>query len=257
MTLSSITPLVITWNEEPNLRRCLDRLQWADQILVIDSGSTDGTLGICGSYPNVRVLARPFDNFANQCNFGLEQVGTTHVLSLDADYIVPEDFPGFVPGLDEHSAYRFPFRYCVFGKPLRACLYPPRAVLYPRSAAFYEEDGHAHRVRLSCEVRDAAMSIDHDDRKPLSRWVQSQWKYAVLEAEKLAEQNDNSLPDRLRRMIWPAAPAAFLYTLFVKRAILDGWAGWFYALQRTYAELLLSLILLEKRLCRAGAPPAP
>jgi hypothetical protein len=56
------------------------------------------------------------------------------------------------------------------------------------------------------------------------------------------------MADRLRRMIWPAAPAAFLYTLLLKGVILDGWPGWFYALQRTYAELVLSLILLERKI---------
>ena len=59
------------------------------------------------------------------------------------------------------------------------------------------------------------------------------------------------MPDRLRKWIWPAAPAAFFYTMFAKRLILDGWPGLFYVLQRTYAELLLSLEMLERRLsCR-------
>jgi hypothetical protein len=56
------------------------------------------------------------------------------------------------------------------------------------------------------------------------------------------------MADLLRRRIWPAAPAVFLYTLFAKGAVLDGWPGWFYVLQRTCAEVMLSLILLEKRL---------
>ncbi|MEM7601847.1 MAG: glycosyltransferase family 2 protein, partial [Verrucomicrobiota bacterium] len=96
-------------------------------------------------------------------------------------------------------------------------------------------------------------AIDHDDRKPLSRWSKSQYQYAILEAEKLEkEERPAGLPDRMRKWILPAAPLTLIYTLFVKLAILDGWAGWFYAFQRTYAELLLSLILLERKVRDRG-----
>src|SRR5262249_35942549 len=91
---------------------------------------------------------------------------------------------------------------------------------------------------------------------PLSRWLESQCNYARLEAQKLIEDANGpqSMADRLRMWIWPAAPAAFLYTLFFKGCLFDGWPGWFYALQRTYAELLLSLELLDHRLASRREP---
>ena len=84
--LDDITPLVITYNEAPNIARTLDRLLWARRIVVIDSGSTDETLEIVRSYPQAEVIHRSFDDFASQCNFGIAQVATAWVLSLDADY---------------------------------------------------------------------------------------------------------------------------------------------------------------------------
>lgn len=250
MNLSAITPLILTYNEAPNIRRCLERLTWATRVVVVDSGSSDETLEICGEFLNVEVAHRSFDSFAGQCNFGLSRIETEWVLSMDADYLVSDDFATIAIGLsDAPDGYRFAFRYCVYGKPLRACLYPPRTVLYRKSKAIYEDDGHGHKVRISGEVVDVMNVIDHDDRKPLARWLESQRRYAVLESEKLdAEAHPAGWPDRLRKMIWPAAPAAFLYTLFVKGVILDGWPGWFYVLQRSYAELLLSLHLLDRRL---------
>lgn len=250
MHLEPITPLILTYNEEPNIGRCLERLSWARQVVVIDSGSSDRTLDICASFPNVRVVHRAFDSFAGQCNYGLGQIETAWALSMDADYLLPRNFPEIVAALSESVVgYRFPFRYCVYGKALRSCLYPPRTVLYQRSFAFYEDDGHGHKVRIDGEVCDVAKPIDHDDCKPLSRWLESQKKYAVLEVEKLlACGTPEGWPDRLRLMIWPAVPACLLYTLIFKRIILDGWPGWFYVLQRTYAELLLSLLLLEHKL---------
>ena len=253
MNLASITPLVLTWNEEPNIRRCLERLKWAGRVIVMDSGSTDATLEICAGFPNVEVIKRPFDSFAGQCNAGLEHIDTEWVLSIDADYLMPFEFPGVV---EAHTAktdgIRFPFRYLVHGRPLRACLYPPRVILYRRRLARYRNDGHGHRVMIDGAIGEVGLRVDHDDRKPLSRWFDSQLKYARLEAEKLqSEPHPAGLPDRLRKMIWPAAPAAFLYTLFGKGVVFDGWPGLFYALQRTYAELVLSLILLEKRVFRS------
>jgi hypothetical protein len=64
-----------------------------------------------------------------------------------------------------------------------------------------------------------------------------------------------SKTDRIRLMAWPAPIGAFLYTLFVKGCLLDGWAGWYYALQRCTAEVLLALELVDRRLtgsARAG-----
>ena len=84
--IDEITPLLITYNEAANIGRTLEKLTWASRIVVIDSGSTDKTLEIVRKYPQAEIIQRPFDDFAAQCNFGLAQVKTEWVLSLDADY---------------------------------------------------------------------------------------------------------------------------------------------------------------------------
>src|ERR671933_1683988 len=88
--LEEVTPLILTFNEAPNIDRTLQRLTWAKRISVIDSYSTDETLEILQSYPQVQIFQRKFDTFANQCNYGLDQVNTEWVLSIDADYVVTE-----------------------------------------------------------------------------------------------------------------------------------------------------------------------
>src|SRR5437762_14037528 len=90
MMLEEITPMVITCNEAPNIGRTLAKLLWAKRIIVIDSGSTDDTVALARRHPQVEVIERPFDNFANQCNFGLARIDTPWVLSLDADYELSE-----------------------------------------------------------------------------------------------------------------------------------------------------------------------
>src|SRR5262245_38958052 len=84
--LDSVTPLIITYNELANIERTLAPLGWARRIAVIDSGSTDGTLDVLAKDPRIAVHHRPFDTFADQCNFGLTRIESEWVLSLDADY---------------------------------------------------------------------------------------------------------------------------------------------------------------------------
>ena len=88
--LSDVTPLILTFNEAPNLWRTLEKLAWARQALIVDSFSTDETLDIARKFPQVRIVQREFDTFAGQCNFGLQKIDTEWVLSLDADYVLSD-----------------------------------------------------------------------------------------------------------------------------------------------------------------------
>jgi len=256
--LDQITPLIITYDEAPNIGRILEKLTWAHRIVVIDSGSTDGTLKILKGYPQVSVLSRPFVEFASQCNFGLTQVSTSWVLSLDADYELSDELVAelrtLTPG-DQTVGYRAHFVYRICGRPLRATLYPPRTVLYRRDSARYYNEGHGHRVAVNGEVIEFKNVIYHDDRKPLARWLSSQQRYARDEVSYLLENSGDKLSriDKIRAMGWPAPILVLLYTLFVKRCIFDGWPGWHYALQRLVFEVLTAIEIVDRRL-RADKP---
>jgi len=247
-----ITVMILTFNEAPNIRRTLAELSWASVIVVVDSGSTDGTLDILREHPSVRLFTRVFDTFANQCNFGLEQVQTEWVLSLDADYVLTSAFKNELKKLkpeENQAGWKAPFVYCVHGRRLRSSLYPPRSVLYRRKLATYVDDGHGHRVSLKGGVKMLESSILHDDRKPLSRWFAAQITYADHETLKLVSASPHELnrADRIRRMIWCAPFLVLVYTLFLKGLFLDGWPGWFYAFQRMLAETMISLRLMERK----------
>jgi glycosyltransferase involved in cell wall biosynthesis len=251
--LDQITPLIITYNEGANLRRVLDKLLWANRIVVIDSGSTDDSLDIIRTYRQAEVVHRPFTDFASQCNFGLQQVKTTWALSLDADYELSDDLVTELRNLVDNEAtdgYRVRFVYCIYGRSLRGTLYPPRTVLYKKDKAFYRNEGHGHRVEIAGNVADLGGIIYHDDRKVLARWFASQQRYARDEASYLLELPKGRLSriDKLRKMGWPAPIIILFYTLFFKGCILDGWAGWHYALQRLCAEVLLALEIVDQRL---------
>jgi glycosyltransferase involved in cell wall biosynthesis len=114
--LDRITPLILTRDEEVNIGRTLAQLGWARQVIVVDSMSTDRTVAIARQFANVRIVARSFDSHAAQWNFGVEQVITPWVLTLDADYFVPETFVREMASLDpppDVAGYAANFVYAI------------------------------------------------------------------------------------------------------------------------------------------------
>ena len=245
--LEKITPLILTYNEAPNIARALGGLSWAKEIVVVDSFSDDETVQIAMSFPNVRVVQRSFDCHRNQWEFGLKETGisTPWILALDADYVITEGLVSELQTLrpeNSTAGYQVKFIYCINGKRLRSGIYPPVTVLYRRESATYVQDGHTQRVALDGAIEDLRAPMLHDDRKSFKRWFNSQARYTELEAQKLraADPANLTLPDRLRRWLIVIPPAILVYCLIVRGGILDGWAGFYYAFQRAVAELMLS-----------------
>jgi glycosyltransferase involved in cell wall biosynthesis len=252
MNLTSITPLILTRNEEVNIGRTLEHLRWAEDVVIVDSESTDRTAEIAGTFPNVRLFTRAVDTLAGQSTFGLQQVRTPWVLLLDADYVVPPAVVDELRGLDPEPlvrAFRAGFRYAVNGKPLRASLYPPRIVLLQREHAEVWQDGHAHRVLVDGEVQDLRTRLIHDDRKSFARFVERQRRYMREEAVKIRTANPNALSfaGRVRKLVVVAPFAVVFHTLFVRGVIFDGLRGLRYTWERFVAELILSRELLRRR----------
>jgi len=245
--LSQITPLILTYNEAPNIARALGRLSWASDVVVVDSFSDDGTVEMAKLFPQVRLFQRAFESHQNQWEFGLHQTGiaTPWVLALDADYVVSDELIRELEALTpepQTAGYRANFVYCVKGRQLRSGIYPPVTVLYRREAASYVQDGHTQRVALDGEIATLSAPMLHDDRKSLRRWFKSQARYTELEANKLRATDPAALDlaDRLRRWRIIVPPAMLVYCLVVRGGILDGWAGFYYAFQRAIAEAMLS-----------------
>ena len=249
-----ITPLILTFNEAPNIARTLEKVKWAKRIVVIDSFSTDDTLNIIQQFPQVEVYQQKFVSFADQCNFGLQHIDSQWVLSLDADYFLDDDvvlsIQNLILNADTVAAYSARFKYAIFGKPVRGSMYPPRKVLYAKARAHYVNDGHGHAVVVAGDTQTLDGFIIHDDRKSFSHWLASQDRYLKQEAEKLLRTPFNQMKwtDKLRWFIVPAPIFAFFYCLILRGGIFDGKHGWHYAMQRVLAEILLSVRLTEARL---------
>jgi glycosyltransferase involved in cell wall biosynthesis len=245
---AEVTPVILTRNEEANIARALGQLRWAREVVIVDSVSTDATVAIARTFPNVRVVERPFDDLAAQWTFALQQSSTAWVLALDADYFVSGAFADELRTLDpapDVACYIGSFRYAIGGRPLRASLYPPRCVLMRRDATTFTMDGHTQRAHANGKAGTLREPLVHDDRKSFKRFIERQKLYMRDEAVKIRRGKNLNLAGRIRKLRVVAPFAAVFYLLVVKGLMFDGIAGLHYVFERFVAESILSIELLR------------
>jgi glycosyltransferase involved in cell wall biosynthesis len=264
-----VSTLVLTQNEAANLPRCLGALFWCDDILVVDSGSTDNTVEIAEKF-GARVLVRPFDDFALQRNFGLEEGKLRHewVLHLDADEVVTDAFIKHLVTLEplpDVHGYRIPSKIMFGDKWLRrAGMYPTYQVrLGRRDRLRFILVGHGQRETLAPENLETFdepylhYSISHG----LKRWFEKHVTYAAAEARELAltraerklrwrdflcrnkmvrRRAAKSLSNHLPLYFRPFG--RFFYVFFWRRGFLDGVAGFKYACMLSIYEGMIALL---------------
>lgn len=249
--LDAITPVILTNNEAHNIGRTLTNLSWAKEIVVVDSGSTDETLQILGANSRIRLFKRPLDTHCQQWRFATQQTGiaTSWILRLDADYQIPAPLVDEISRLDPdgpESAYRVAFDYAVFSRKLLATLYPPNTLLLKVGCFTVRDEGHTEAWTVEGPVGFLKEHAIHDDWKSMDEWLPRQAGYMKRELGKL-HLRKTGLRDWLR-MHPPLMPiAVFVYCLFGKGLLFNGKAGLLYTLQRTIAETMLALLVVEKK----------
>jgi len=273
----SFSVLILTCNEESNLASCIQSIEGCTDIVVLDSGSSDGTLDLARS-AGARVVQHPFLNFAEQRNWALRHIEFRHpwVFHLDAD-------ERFTPELaaecrkviqeDRYSGFLAPSKTMLFGRWLRhAAAYPVyQTRLHKVGELWFAQVGHGQR-EASAErgigvLREPYLHFSFN--AGFDRWFEKHNAYSTAEAAQLLAGNGpghaaprlaasaarfRRLKDLSRRM--PCRPlAAWFYFYVFKRGFLDGKAGFTYCALRAIYEYMIDLKAAEMRLRRAGSAP--
>jgi glycosyltransferase involved in cell wall biosynthesis len=273
-----VSALVLTFNEEANIAACLESLQWASEVFVVDSFSTDSTVEIAES-TGARVYQHAFENCAAQWNWALENLpfSSEWVLVVDADERIPKPLAREIIRIvsnpdQECSGFYLKRRLWFIGRWLRhGGLYPTWIMrLFKRSAGRFGRYGVSEHFILKGRAGYLQSPFEHCNDKPLSDWIQKHDRYAELEAREyvrgeLATSRASSIAARfwgnqaerkqwIKLRLWNRLPLLvrpflfFFRNYILKGGFLDGGEGFIYhVLWSFWARFLIDVKILEMR----------
>ena len=264
----NISVLILTCNEAINLPDCLSSVAFSDDVVVLDSGSTDATVSLAEA-AGATVLHREFDNYAAQRNFGLaHNFKHDWILMLDADERIPGDFVEQFRTVtaQEHNPvtlYRMRRKDMFMGRWLkRSSGYPTWFGRLFRKGAVHVEREINEEYYTDGEIGllDGHL-IHYPFNKGIEYWFERHNRYSSMEASKLLNErmeqvewsNFLSKDPMLQRKAFkafayrmPFRPLlTFCFLYFVKLGFLDGKAGFHFSLMRSFYEYMISLKMRE------------
>ncbi|MEJ2113611.1 MAG: glycosyltransferase family 2 protein [Flavobacteriaceae bacterium] len=229
MENSKISGLIITYNEERHIDDVIENISFVDEIIVIDSFSTDGTLLKLKKYNHVKVIQRDFKNFPDQRNFAIQQASNPWILFIDADERITEELRSEVletiNNPSDFVAFKFPRKFVFGDKIIRFSGLQTDYIyrLFKKGFAEYKDDKTVHE---ELEVKGASKTLSnimlHYSFSDYERYKQKTEHYAVLKAEELFNQGKK--PSWIDFFIKPIYK--FLYNYILRLGFLDGKAGY-------------------------------
>ena len=241
-----LSAIIITKNEAASIRRCLESVKWVDEIIVLDSGSSDDTVSICREFtPHVHQTDWP--GFGPQKNRTLERATGDWVLSLDADeWVTPalrDEIERAVAQPRDVVAYRLPRLSSFCGRFMRHSGWWPDYVvrLFRRGAAKFSDDAVHERVIVEGKTGTLQEPLMHETFVDLDELLAKMNNYSTLSAQAMQREGKRcGLPMAVARAAW-----AFVRTYFLRGGFLDGREGFMLAVATAegtyyrYAKLLL------------------
>lgn len=227
--MPTISVAIVTKNEEANIRRCLESVKWADEFIIVDCGSTDGTLGICREH-GCRVIEREWEGYAAQKNFALAQTTMDWILSLDADEEVTPELAQEIRAAVESAgadAYEMPRLSRFLGKWMRhGGWYPDRQLrLFKRGfGSFKIVPVHEHVVLTEgATLGRFRYHLLHYTYPTVQDFVRKSDLYTSIEVE--ARVAENRIPRSARLALLAAFPRKFAEVYIYKQGWRDGLHG--------------------------------
>ena len=228
--MGMLSVIILTKNEEKDIEAAIQNArQCADEVLVVDSGSTDRTVELAEKN-GARVVFRAWDNdFAAQRNFALSQTEADWVLYLDADERMNDELIGAVKKVvsaslsdTEKKQYRLQRKSVAFGKKFSyGPLYPDRVTrLFPGKSVIWVGKVHEH-PECSLPLEKLPGHIEHYTYRDWQEWEEKMSRYSTIWAEEAWHKGRRaSLPEALLHGI-----GSLFSTLLLRRGFLDGWMG--------------------------------
>ncbi|MBY0579484.1 MAG: glycosyltransferase family 2 protein [Burkholderiales bacterium] len=245
----SLSVIIIAKNEAKSIGKCLESVSWADEIVVIDSGSTDETVKICESF-GAKIQVTDWPGFGPQKNRALDLATGVWILSLDADEIVtPElknEILGAISGANA-QAYSFPRSSSYCGRFMRhGGWWPDRVTrLFRKNSARFSDDLVHEKLIVDGKTGVLSSPLIHIAFSDLEEVLQKIDRYSTAGAIMMAKKNKKaSLADAIFKGMW-----AFFRTYVLRGGFLDGKEGFMLAISNaegTYYRYLKLMLMSGK-----------
>ncbi len=244
---------IITLNEERNLPRALQSVQWAEEILVIDSGSTDRTVEL-GQQLGARVISRPWPGYGKQKNFAQQSAAYDWVLNIDADeFVTPElaaeiqqvlEFVG--TGHSQAKGFYFPRKTFYLGRWIKhGGWYPNHLVrLADRRAASWTEPTVHETLVVKGDVFGLVGALEHDSFSGIREQILTNLNFSRLGSEDLKNKGQRA---SLFKLLWKPL-GKFLETYVMKLGFMDGLPGLIISINAAHSMFLKYAYLIEAKL---------
>ncbi|MFC2061893.1 glycosyltransferase family 2 protein [Elusimicrobiota bacterium] len=186
--MTKLTVLIPTYNEEKNIRGCIEGIEWADEILVVDAYSTDNTLKIVDEYPHVKIIQREYKYSTNQKNWAIPQSKNDWILIVDADERVSEELAGEIRDIcdaeyaeDKPAAYRIMRDSFFLGKRIEYSGWQNDSVirLFRKGKAEYEDKYVHGSLIVNGEIGELNSHFIHYTNRDLSDYLEKMKKYTT------------------------------------------------------------------------------
>lgn len=193
MPAARLSVVIITLDEESALPRCLDSVSFADEVLVVDSGSRDATLEVARSR-GARVLTRPMTGFGEQKQFAVDQASGDWILSLDADEWLSPQLQQSIRKLladprQAHDGYRIFRRNIYLGRPMRFCgWYQPLLRLFRNGRGRFDDKLVHEEIQVEGTIGLLDGDLMHVPYRDLSHHLSKMQRYALLDALETARR---------------------------------------------------------------------
>ena len=225
--MGALSVIVITKNEQDNVRECLESVRWADEIIVVDSGSTDKTLKYARKFTR-KIYKTEWDGFGATKRFALSKAKGEWVLSLDADERVTPELAREIQlvvkqNTAAYAGYSMPRKAFFLGKWIKHCgWYPGRLVrLFRRKSGSFTLSQVHESIQIKGSIGELKSDLLHFTDPNLEHYFQKFNRYTSLAAEDLVRSGEGfSFDKMLIRPVW-----AFLRMYFFQRGFLDGVEG--------------------------------
>jgi glycosyltransferase involved in cell wall biosynthesis len=224
-----LSVVIITFNEESNIRRTLESVKWVDEIVVVDSGSTDGTVAICRKYTD-RVMHQEWLGFSGQKNFAIDQSTGDWVLSLDADEpiepLLADEIRQIIASPAARDGYFIPRKTFFLGKEIRhGGWYPDYNLrLFRRGTGRFEERAVHEAIKVRGATGRTVHALLHYAYPDLALYMSSINKYSSLAVTVMAERGIGNLKAGSLNMILRPL-FTFLLKYVFRLGFLDGKHG--------------------------------